>query len=554
VLGVEEGHVGNCNRLTASAQYLKSARAEEHVLLFVHPRPDGIDHGRHLRSAQCFGPGDPRSAMKHGSVRDPPGQIQFVDADRNTMPGQVIGRTVQPEPLVAETDRLGVMGLRFENIMYYLVVTFSITYLKVQVGTDTSSILWYLLVAHAVHFAVIPLVGRAADRFGRRPVYFVGAVLGANWGLFAFPMMNTGNYVAITGAITLGLMIHALMYAPQPAIMAEMFPTRMRYSGVFLGYQVTSIVAGSLAPIIRSSCWRSTIRRCRLRCIAPARVPSPWSQSSSPGRPTESTWPASTPPTLRTGLTRRKRSRERPGRTYRLVTGGASGIGAACARELAGQGATVTLADVAAAALAAEIGGKARAVDLLDVEALAGLRLDTDILVNNAGVQRIGPIADFAPEKVRAMLALMVEAPFLLIRAVLPHMYAREFGRIISISSVHGLRASEFKVTYVTAKHGLQGLSKVTALEGGPHGVTSNCVNPGYVRTPLVTKQIADQARTHGIPEDQVLTEILLTESAIKRLVEPEEVAALVGWLASSMAGMVTGASYTMDGREGTAR
>ena len=238
------------------------------------------------------------------------------------------------------------------------------------------------------------------------------------------------------------------------------------------------------------------------------------------------------------------------GRTA-LVTGGASGIGAACARELANRGATVTIADVddvAAKALADEIGGQSWAVDLLDVGALEDRRLDVDILVNNAGVQTIDPIVDFEPERFRSMLALMVEVPFLLIRAALPHMYDAGFGRVVNISSVHGLRASEFKVAYVTAKHALEGLSKVTALEGGPRGVTSNCVNPGYVRTPLVTKQIADQARTHGIGEQEVLEQILLSESAIKRLVEPEEVASLVGFLASSHAGMVTGASYTMDG------
>jgi MFS family permease len=143
------------------------------------------------------------------------------------------------------------MGLRFaENIMYYLVVTFSITYLKVQVHADTSDILWWLLTAHAVHFVAIPLVGRLSDRVGRRPVYFVGALAAGTWGFFAFPMMNSANYLVIMGAIIIGLVIHAFMYAPQPAIMAEMFPTRMRYSGVSLGYQVTSIVAGSLAPII----------------------------------------------------------------------------------------------------------------------------------------------------------------------------------------------------------------------------------------------------------------------------------------------------------------
>jgi 3-hydroxybutyrate dehydrogenase len=238
------------------------------------------------------------------------------------------------------------------------------------------------------------------------------------------------------------------------------------------------------------------------------------------------------------------------GRTA-LVTGGASGIGAACVRELAGRGATVVVADVddvAAKVLADEIGGSAWAVDLLDVGALEELVLEIDVLVNNAGVQCVAPITEFSPERFRSMLALMVEAPFLLIRAALPHMFAQRFGRIVNVSSVHGIRASEYKVAYVTAKHGLEGLSKVTALEGGPHGVTSNCVNPGYVRTPLVAKQIADQARTHGVPEQEVVETILLSESAIKRLVEPEEVAALVGFLASPDAGMVTGASYTMDG------
>ena len=234
-----------------------------------------------------------------------------------------------------------------------------------------------------------------------------------------------------------------------------------------------------------------------------------------------------------------------------LVTGGAGGIGAACARELARRGAKVTVADIddaGAQNVADEIGGSAWTLDLVDVGALEDLELHTDILVNNAGVQTVSEIAAFPPDRFRLMMTLMVEAPFLLIRAALPHMYRNEFGRVINISSIHGLRASPFKAAYVTAKHALEGLSKVTALEGGPHGVTSNCVNPGYVRTPLVTKQIADQARTHNIGEDEVVAEILLKESAVKRLVEPEEVGSLVGWLASPHASMVTGASYTMDG------
>ena len=146
------------------------------------------------------------------------------------------------------------MGLRFaENILYYLVVVFSITYLKIIVEMDTSRVLLLLLLAHALHFIVIPLVGHLSDRVGRRPVYFVGAVLAGTWGFFAFPMMDTANDFIIIVAIMMGLLFHALMYAGQPAIMAEMFPTRMRYSGVSLGYQVTSVIAGSIAPIIAVS-------------------------------------------------------------------------------------------------------------------------------------------------------------------------------------------------------------------------------------------------------------------------------------------------------------
>lgn len=236
---------------------------------------------------------------------------------------------------------------------------------------------------------------------------------------------------------------------------------------------------------------------------------------------------------------------------HAVVTGGASGIGRATAQHLASLGATVTIADVDADAtheIAEEVGGTPWVVDLSDTTSLDDLTLETDILVNNAGIQHVAPIDEFEPDAWRRIHRIMLEAPFLLLRAAMPTMIDRGWGRIINISSVHGLRASAYKSAYVAAKHGLEGLSKVAALEGGPHGVTSNCVNPAYVRTPLVEQQITDQAKVHGIDESEVIEQIMLTESSVKQLLEPEEVASLVGWLASDSARMVTGASYTMDG------
>jgi len=234
-----------------------------------------------------------------------------------------------------------------------------------------------------------------------------------------------------------------------------------------------------------------------------------------------------------------------------VVTGGASGIGEACAARLAGGGASVVVADInlaAAGAVAARIGGRAFEVDLaadFDAAALAG---QADILVNCAGLQHVAPVHEFPPEVFRRLLAVMLEAPFRLAQAALPHMYRQGFGRIVNISSVHGLRASPYKAAYVAAKHGLEGLSKVIALEGGGRGVTSNTVCPAYVRTPLVEKQIADQARVHGISEEEVITEVMLTEPAIKRLIEPAEVADLVAYLCSPSASFANGSSWVLDG------
>lgn len=237
-----------------------------------------------------------------------------------------------------------------------------------------------------------------------------------------------------------------------------------------------------------------------------------------------------------------------------LITGAAQGIGAAIATALAGEGAIITIVDRdgdAAEALAATLGGHGIAVDLSDPAAVRGLaetELAVDILVNNAGYQHVAALHEFPPDVFAQMHRLMVEAPFLLTRAVLPSMYARGWGRIVNISSVHGIRASAYKVAYVAAKHALEGLTKVTALEGAPHGVTCNSICPGYVRTGLVERQIASLAKAHGEDPGDVVERVLLVDSAVKRLLEPSEVAQAVVYLCSPASASITGSRIVMDG------
>src|SRR5918992_3439882 len=234
-----------------------------------------------------------------------------------------------------------------------------------------------------------------------------------------------------------------------------------------------------------------------------------------------------------------------------LVTGAASGIGRACAERLARAGAAVTVLDLngdVARKIADDIGGEVMQADLSDYEVLDSLRVEADVVVNTAGLQHVAAIEDFPPERFSMILRVMLEAPFRIVRTALPAMYEKGWGRVISISSVLGLRGSPFKAAYVSAKHSLEGLSKVVALEGGPKGVTSNCICPAYVRTPLVENQIADQARIHGISEEEVIEKIMLTEPAIKRLIESEEVAELAAFLCAPEASFINGSSLVMDG------
>ncbi len=238
------------------------------------------------------------------------------------------------------------------------------------------------------------------------------------------------------------------------------------------------------------------------------------------------------------------------GRTA-LVTGGASGIGRACAVRLAADGARIVVLDRdadGARAVADELGGDAIVVDLSEPAGLDDLNLEADILVNNAGLQHVDRTEDFPPETFALLLRVLLEAPFRLARALLPGMYARGWGRLVHISSVHGHRASPFKSAYVAAKHGLEGLSKVIALEAAGRGVTSNTVCPGFVRTRLVEDQVAAQSRAHGVDESQVVDDILLARTPLKRLVEPAEVAAMVAYLCGPDAQSVTGSAFHLDG------
>jgi len=242
-----------------------------------------------------------------------------------------------------------------------------------------------------------------------------------------------------------------------------------------------------------------------------------------------------------------------------LVTGGASGIGRAIVERLAGDGATVVIADIdpdAGAQMEDAVPGATfvRADLTLAgdrerlIETAVAVRGRIDILVNNAGIQHVAPIHEFPPERWEYLIALHLVAPAMLIRAVLPGMYERGWGRIVNIASINGLTAQPNKSAYVAAKHGLVGLTKAVALEAGPHGVTVNAVCPAFVRTPLVERQISDLARTEGIPVDEVVSRVMLEPSAIGRLIEPAEVAAMVGFLCSDEAAAITGAANVIDG------
>lgn len=248
-----------------------------------------------------------------------------------------------------------------------------------------------------------------------------------------------------------------------------------------------------------------------------------------------------------------------------IVTGSTSGIGLGIARGLAEQGADIMLngfgdaneIEFTRAELQRQYGVKVRYsnADMSQPEqirAMAALARaefgKIDIIVNNAGIQHVAPIEDFPDAKWDAVLAIDLSSAFHLIKAVVPEMKARRFGRIINIASAHGLTASPFKAAYVSAKHGMVGLSRTVAVEVAEHGITCNTICPGYVKTPLVDKQIADQAKAHGISPEDVVRDVMLVHQPRKEFVKVEELAALAVFLASDAAASMTANAIAMDG------
>ena len=241
-----------------------------------------------------------------------------------------------------------------------------------------------------------------------------------------------------------------------------------------------------------------------------------------------------------------------------IVTGAASGIGLAIAEMFAAEKAKVVMVDINEDQLKAHCERlhanyvvadlSKRADNKKVVDDAVKFYGTVDILVNVAGIQTVSPIEDFPEDKWDFMINLMLTSPFLLTRYSWPFMKANKWGRVVNLNSIHGLVASEFKSAYVSAKHGLSGLTKTAALEGGPLGITVNSICPSYVMTPLVQKQIAAQAINHGITEEEVGPTIMLQKAAVKKFLQPSEVANVVKFLCTDEAGMITGSTMTIDG------